>query len=189
MLIHSLKRALVMVVFGPLAGCGAAGPEAPSAGDRAARGAAAAAQSPPEGAVANGGGQFVRMMVDGVEWAADREIFCTQAPAGMAPMLIVSGSHGPKDANGQVFNLNLGNVHGPGTLRPVGGGSVAHVIQLANLDERRYLNGGAMGFDVKVEVIDFARDPTRVELRFEGTLNGSAGTHLGIEEGHVRCSE
>ncbi len=129
------------------------------------------------------------MLVDGVEWAADRDIFCTVAPPALGDVLIVSGSRGPKDAAEQTFNLNLSGIRGPGTVKLAGGGSTTHAIQLANLDAERYLNGGALGFDVTVEVVSLVRDPTRVELRFAGTLNSSAGKPLRIEDGHARCSE
>jgi hypothetical protein len=134
-------------------------------------------------------GDLVRLRVDGVEWSADREIFCAVDPPGMGPVLIVSGSRGPKDADEQTFNLNLSGVTGPGTVRLAGGGSTTHAIQLANLDTARYLNGGALGFDVSVDVLALSREPVRVELRFSGTLNSSAGMPLRIEDGHVRCSE
>lgn len=134
-------------------------------------------------------GNLVRMRVDGVEWAADRGIFCAIDPPGLGPVLIVSGSRGPKDADEQAFNLNLSGVTGPGTVRLAGGASPTHAIQLANLDAQRFLNGGAMGFDVTVEVLALSREPAQVELRFAGTLNSSAGAPLRIEDGHVRCSE
>jgi hypothetical protein len=187
MIIRSQARSVALLALGLLVGCGAAEPPPAAAGGEAAK--APAASGPVQSAVDHGDGQFVRMKVDGVEWAADREIFCAHAPAGMDPMLIVSGSFGPKDANEQAFNLNLSNVQEPGTIHLVGGGSVTHAIQLANLDESRYLNGGVMGFDVVVEVVELARDPTRVELRFEGSLNSSAGKPLRISDGHIRCSE
>jgi hypothetical protein len=164
-----------------LAACGPATPPATPASDAAGSPAAA----PAVDAAAN----LVRMRVDGVEWSADRDIFCTLAPPALGDVLIVSGSRGPKDADEQAFNLNLTGVAGPGTIHLAGGGSTTHAIQLANLDAQRYLNGGAMGFDVTVEVVSLARDPARVELRFAGTLNSSAGTPLRIEDGHVRCSE
>jgi hypothetical protein len=187
-----LRPTLFRIVAAGLAsliiGCGSADPGSSSIGDQPAP-AVASPANPPVAAPPTSGGQFIRMKVDGVEWAADREIFCANAPAGMDPMLIVSGSFGPKDADEQAFNLNLSNVEGPGTLHLVGGGSLTHAIQLANLDQSRYLNGGVMGFDVNVEIIEFTRDPTSVELRFDGTLNSSAGAPLRIEGGHVRCSE
>jgi hypothetical protein len=163
-----------------LAACGPATPPATPASNAGGSVPAAAAEE-----AAN----LIRMRVDGVEWSADRDIFCTVAPPALGDVLIVSGSRGPKDASEQAFNLNLTGVAGPGTIKLAGGGSTTHAIQLANLDAQRYLNGGAMGFDVTVEVVSLARDPARVELRFAGTLNSSAGKPLRIEDGHVRCSE
>lgn len=164
-----------------LAACGPATPPATPASE--------AGGPTPATAAVDAAGNLVRMRVDGVEWSADRDIFCTIAPPALGDVLIVSGSRGPKDANEQAFNLNLTGVAGPGKVRLAGGGSTTHVIQLANLDAQRFLNGGAMGFDVTVEVVSFARDPARIELRFAGTLQSSAGKPLRIEDGHVRCSE
>lgn len=144
--------------------------------------AAAAAASAPDG-------NLVRLRVDGVEWSADRDIFCAVHPPGLDRGVIVAGSRGPKDANEQTFNLNLSGIDGPGTLRLESNASVTHAIQLANLDAARFLNGGAMGFDVTVELLAVSADPTRVEARFAGTLGSSAGTPLRIEDGHVRCTE
>lgn len=163
-----------------LAACGPATPPAAPASE---------AGGPAPAAAAEDAANLIRMRVDGVEWSADRDIFCTVAPPALGDVLIVSGSRGPKDANEQAFNLNLSGVAGPGTVKLTGGGSTTHVIQLANLDAQRFLNGGAMGFDVTVEVVSLARDPARVELRFAGTLQSSAGEPLRIEDGHVRCSE
>ncbi|MCE3003603.1 MAG: hypothetical protein LW860_13035 [Xanthomonadaceae bacterium] len=134
-------------------------------------------------------GDVVRMKVDGTDWSADRDIFCAIAPPGLGEVVIVSGSRGPKDANEQTFNLNLSGVTGPGPVQLAGGMSTTHAIQLANLDAQRYLNGGALGFDVTVDVLALSRQPAHVELRFAGTLNSSAGAPLRIDDGFVRCSE
>jgi hypothetical protein len=177
-----------------LAGCepaatGAA-PAGPAATDAVSAPPAAPAPAPATATASDGGtGNLIRMRVDGVEWAADREIFCMVDPPGMGPVVIVSGSRGPKDANEQTFNLNLTGVTAPGPLQLKGGGSVTHVIQLANLDAERYLNGGAFGFDVNLDVVALSRSPAHIEARFNGTLNSSAGAPLRIEDGHVRCTE
>lgn len=165
-----------------LAACGQAPADVPPA--TPAQAATATTTQPPEPA-----GNFIRMRVDGVEWAADREIVCMVDPPGMGTLLIVSGSKGPKNANEQTFNLNLTGVRAPGRIQLAGGGSTTHVIQLANLDERRFLNGGAMGFDVTVDVVAISAAPAMVEARFSGTLGSSAGAPLVIEDGHVRCTE
>jgi len=171
---HPASIAIVLL----LAACGG---DPPVPQDRDSAAAPAASGEP--------AGDVVRLKVDGANWSADREIFCAVAPPGLGDVLIVSGSRGPKDANEQTFNLNLSGVEGPGTLKLAGGGSTTHAIQLANLDAQRYLNGGAMGFDVTVEVLSFSRDPAAVELRFAGTLGSSAGAPLRIDDGFVRCSE
>lgn len=167
-----------------LAACGSSAPPTPPAGSTGASSTAA-----PVAPAIDPAGNTIRLRVDGVEWSADREIFCAIAPPALGGGLIVAGSRGPKDANEQTFNLNLSGVEGPGTLKLAGGGSAVHAIQLANLDAQRYLDGGAMGFDITVEVLAFSRDPAAVELRFAGTLGSSAGTPLRIEDGHVRCRE
>jgi hypothetical protein len=153
--------------------------------DAAAPTAAPRSEAPPVAAEAN----VVRLRVDGVEWSADRDIFCAVNPPGLARGVIIAGSRGPKDANEQTFNLNLSGVDGPGTLRLESSASVTHAIQLANLDATRFLNGGAMGFDVTVDLIAVSANPTRVEARFSGTLGSSAGTPLRIDDGYLRCSE
>ena len=103
--------------------------------DAAAPTAAPHSATPPVAAEAN----VVRLRVDGVEWSADRDIFCAVNPPGLARGVIIAGSRGPKDANEQTFNLNLSGVDGPGTLRLENSASVTHAIQLANLDAARFL--------------------------------------------------
>jgi hypothetical protein len=153
--------------------------------------AADASASPPrsEASPAAVEGDVVRLRVDGVAWSADRDIFCAVNPPGLDRGVIVSASRGPKDANEQTFNLNLSGIEGPGTLRLESSTSLTHTIQLANLDGARFLNGGAMGFDVTVELLAVSANPTHVEARFSGTLGSSAGTPLRIDDGYVRCTE
>lgn len=146
-------------------------------------GAAAASASPADT------GNVVRMRVDGVDWQADREFFCAVHPPGMDRAVLVSASLGPKDANEQTFNLNLSGVDGPGRVHLQSSASWVHTIQLANLDAARVLNGGAMGFDITVELLAVSADPVRVEARFAGQLMSSAGSALRIENGYLRCSE
>jgi hypothetical protein len=179
--LRTLRRAIGATCLCLLAACGPGNPGATSPPAKASAGTDAADKA--------GGGNLIRMTVDGVEWAADREIFCAIDPPGLGRMVMVAGSHGPKDANEQAFNLNLSGVDGPGKLHLVSGGPVTHAIQLANLDPQRVLNGGAMGFDVTVEVLALSRDPLMVEARFAGTLGSTAGTPLRIEDGHVRCTQ
>lgn len=156
-------------------------------GDRAS--SATPAPAVAETAQASAAGNVVRMRVDGVEWAADREFFCAVNPPGLDRGVIVAASRGPKDASEQTFNLNLSGIDGPGTLRLDNAASATHAIQLANLDAARFLNGGAMGFDVTVELLAVSANPVHVEARFAGTLGSSAGTPLRIDDGYLRCSE
>lgn len=181
MKIDRLRLPIGVATLCLLAACGGAPPAPPDRGAPGVSSAPVAAAAP--------AGDVVRMTVDGAEWSADRDIFCAVAPPGLGEVVIVSGSRGPKDANEQAFNLNLSGVSGPGTVRLSGGATTTQAIQLANLDAQRYLNGGALGFDVTVEVLALSREPARVELRFAGTLNSSAGAPLRIDDGFVRCSE
>lgn len=167
-----------------LGACDAAerGPDAPATAATPA--SAAAAASPPAEA-----GNVVRVRVDGIDWQADREFFCAVHPPGMDRAVLVSASLGPKDANEQTFNLNLSGIDGPGRVHLQSSASWVHTIQLANLDAARFLNGGAMGFDITVELLAVSADPGRVEARFDGQLMSSAGSALRIEDGYLRCSE
>jgi hypothetical protein len=85
--------------------------------------------------------------------------------------------------------FGISGIEGPGTLRLESSASLTHTIQLANLDGERFLNGGAMGFDVTVELLAVSSEPAHVEARFSGTLGSSAGRALRIEDGFVRCTE
>jgi hypothetical protein len=167
-----------------LGACDAAERGADATATAATPASAAAATAPPVET-----GNVVRMRVDGVAWQADREFFCAVHPPGMDRAVLVSASLGPKDANEQTFNLNLSGVDGPGRVHLQSSASWVHTIQLANLDAARFLNGGAMGFDITVELLAVSADPVRVEARFEGSLMSSAGSALRIEDGYLRCSE
>jgi hypothetical protein len=180
---NDLKR---LMLCGPvlLAGCGA-----PPAADRPAPDPPHASPPIASEVPPTAGGDVVRLRVDGIEWSADRDFFCAVNPPGLDRGVIVSASRGPKDANEQTFNLNLSGIEGPGTLRLESSASLTHTIQLANLDGERFLNGGAMGFDVTVELLAVSSEPAHVEARFSGTLGSSAGRALRIEDGFVRCTE
>lgn len=152
----------------------------------AATPASTVAQAP---AVVGAAGNIVRMKIDGVEWSADRDYFCAVHPPGYDRAVIVGASLGPKDSNEQAFNLLIGAIDAPGSVHLSGPLSPTQAIQLANLDPSRYLNGGALGFDVRLDLLAMVRDPVTVEARFEGTLNSSNGGVLKISEGYLRCTE
>ena len=167
-----------------LGACDAAERGADATATAATPASAAAAAAPPAET-----GNVVRMRVDGVDWQADREFFCAVHPPGMDRAVLVSASLGPKGANEQTFNLNLSGIDGPGRVHLQSSASWVHTIQLANLDAARFLNGGAMGFDIEVELLAVSAEPVRVEARFAGQLMSSAGQALRIEDGYLRCSE
>ena len=167
-----------------LGACDAAERGADTTATAATPASAAAASAPPVDT-----GNVVRMRVNGADWQADRAFFCAVHPPGMDRAVLVSASLGPKDANEQTFNLNLTGIDGPGRVHLQSSASWVHTIQLANLDAARYLNGGAMGFDIEVELLAVSADPVRVEARFAGQLMSSAGSALRIEDGYLRCSE
>jgi hypothetical protein len=147
---------------------------------------AAAAPAPPPAAAGN----VLTMTLDGKPWKADREIFGAFDPPGMARRLIMAGSFGPKDANEQTFNLNVAGVDKPGRyVVRTREASVGNAAQVANLSRERYLVGGALGFDVTVDVDVLARNPTRIDARFSGTLTANDGATVVVADGRFRYSE
>jgi hypothetical protein len=164
-----------------LAGCGRAGTpgSAPTATATATATAAATASQ----------GNTLRLKVDGIDWIAERDIFCAVHPPGYDRAIVVAGARGAKDASEQSFNLNLYGVDTPGARHLESANAGASAIQLANLDATRYLNGGVLGFDVRVELLQMGKNPGVVEARFEGTLDSSSGARLRITDGYVLCHE
>ena len=147
---------------------------------------AAAAPAPAPVAVGN----VLTMTLDGKPWTADREIFGAFDPPGMARQLIMSGSFGPKDANEQTFNLNVARVDGPGRyVVRTREASVGNAAQVANLSRDRYLVGGALGFEITVDVDVLARNPTCIDARFSGTLTANDGATVVVADGRFRYSE
>lgn len=131
----------------------------------------------------------LHMHIDGVEWIADNSLFGAVHPNGYDRAVMISGSKGPKDANEQAFNINLYGIDGPGTYFVKSGNANDHVAQISNLSPERYLAGGPMGFDLKVEVARMAATPALIEARFEGTLTASDGVTLSISKGEFRYTE
>lgn len=135
-------------------------------------------------------GNVLTMTLDGKPWKADREIFGAFDPPGMARQLIMAGSFGPKDANEQTFNLNVAGVDKPGRyVVRTREASVGNAAQVANLSRERYLVGGALGFEITVDVDVVAKNPTRIDARFSGTLTANDGATVVVADGRFRYSE
>jgi hypothetical protein len=145
--------------------------------------------NPPAVVTSSARKNVIVLRIGGRVWRADRAIEAIVQPPGFDRMLMVSGAFGTKDRDEQTFNLNLHGVDGPGRYAIGGGGATDSVIQLANLDEARYLAGGVFGADVVVDISVFRRAPIAVEGTFRGTLNAGDGTTLRIEDGHFAYYE
>ncbi len=131
----------------------------------------------------------LRMKVDGVMWEADHDIFGAVHPSGYDKAVLVAGSLGPKDGNEQSFNLNLYGIDAPGLVSVQTDNPHLHVAQLANQTPERFLSGGPMGFDMQVEIVDMQAVPTRLHVRFEGTLMGNDAHAVKITDGEFSYSE
>lgn len=135
-------------------------------------------------------GNLLRMRIDGVEWIADHDIFGAVHPMGYDRAVLVAGSHGPKNADEQAFNIILNAADGPGTYRATTGDSRRHVVQMGNLSPERYLAGGLMlEHDMTIEILRMQASPVLLEARFHGTLNANDGTVMRIEDGKFRYRE
>ena len=133
---------------------------------------------------------LLEMTIDGKPWRADREIFGALDSPVAPRVLIVSGSLGPKNASEQTFNLNVAGVDKPGRyVVRTRDASVGNAAQIANLTPERYLVGGALGFDVTVDVTIAQKNPTRIDARFSGTLTANDGTTVVVADGRFRYSE
>jgi hypothetical protein len=128
-------------------------------------------------------GNYLRMKIDGKTWEADHEIFGAFHPKGYNKAILIAGSKGPKDKNEQTFNLNLFNTSGPGVFDIQKGNPDLNVIQLGNMSPENFMYGSTMGFSVKVTVLKASANPTVMEARFEGELNGNTGDKISITEG------
>lgn len=134
-------------------------------------------------------GNHLRMRVDGVRWEADHDIFGAVHPKGYEKAVLVAGSFGPKDGSEQAFNLNLFGIHAPGTYPVKTGNPQLNVAQLANLTPERFLSGGPMGFDMRVEIVEMQAMPTRLTVQFEGTLMGNDNHPVNVTDGEFSYSE
>ncbi|MBK9493483.1 MAG: hypothetical protein IT475_11030 [Aquimonas sp.] len=134
-------------------------------------------------------GDYLRMKVDGVAWEADHDIFGAVHPKGYDKAVLIAGSFGPKDASEQAFNINLYDINAAGNYPVQTGNPKLHVAQLANLTPERFLSGGPMGFDMQVEIVEMQAAPTRLHVRFEGTLMGNDSHAVKITNGEFRYSE
>lgn len=135
-------------------------------------------------------GNLLRMRIDGVDWIADHEIFGAVHPMGYDRAVLIAGSHGPKDADEQAFNIILNAADGPGIYRATTGDTRRHVVQMANLTPERYLAGGlTLDHDMTIEIVRMQASPVLIEARFHGTLTANDGTVLHIEDGEFRYRE
>ena len=132
---------------------------------------------------------YLRMRVDGVAWEADHDIFGAVHPKGYDKAVLIAGSFGPKDASEQAFNINLYGIDTAGNYPVQTGNPKLHVAQLANLTPERFLSGGPMGFDMQVEIVEMQPSPTRLQVRFEGTLMGNDSHAVKITDGEFSYSE
>lgn len=132
---------------------------------------------------------FLRMRVDGVPWEADHDVFGAVHPNGYDKAVLVAGSLGPKDGSEQAFNLNLFGIDTAGTYPVKTGNPQGHVAQLANLTPERFLSGGPMGFDMTVEIVEMRAAPTRLMVRFAGSLMGNDSHSVSITNGEFSYSE
>lgn len=147
------------------------------------------ATTPSTAATPSKAANHLRMMVDGVNWEADHDIFGAVHPNGYDKAVLVAGSLGPKDGNEQTFNLNLYGIDAPGVISVQTGNPQQHVAQLANQTPERFLSGGPMGFDMQVEIVDMQAAPTRLRVRFAGTLMGNDSRAVKITDGEFSYSE
>ena len=134
-----------------LAGCDRPTPAPPSA--QPIRALGTAPDSVASDATVPVSATVLRMRIDGVEWTADHNLFGVVHPPGYDRAVLMAGSHGPKDANEQAFNINLYGIEGPGRFRVRSGNTENHVAQISNLSPERYLAGGPMGFYLNVDIL------------------------------------
>ena len=131
----------------------------------------------------------LRMRVDGVQWEADHDIFGAVHPKGYEKAVLVAGSFGPKDGSEQAFSLNLCGIDAAGPYPVTTGNPQLNVAQLANLTPERFLSGGPMGFDMTVEIVEMRAAPTRLMVRFAGSLMGNDSHSVSITDGEFSYSE
>jgi hypothetical protein len=104
-------------------------------------------------------------------------------------VVIISGSRGPKDASEQAFTLTLHGIDTPGRHRVHSGDVTSGVVQLAGLSEQRFLIGGALGYDLQVELTMAQQNPVRIEATFEGTLVANDGGTVTFRNGRFTYRE
>jgi hypothetical protein len=129
------------------------------------------------------------MKIDGVEWRADHDLFGAVHPPGYDRAILIAGSLGPKNAQEQMFNLNLFGTTGPGHYSIRHGQADAGVVQIGNLSPERYLAGSLLGYAFEVDVQTAQASPTRIEATFSGTLTANDSSVLKITDGRFRYSE
>lgn len=123
------------------------------------------------------------MLIDGVEWRFETEVFGAFHPIGYNQALLISGTHGRKDADEKTFNINLYGVPGPGTYRVRSGNVEGNVAQIGNFSRDEYLAGNVMPFDLTVVVEQAQSDPTRIRASFSGFIDTNTERRLKIDRG------
>jgi hypothetical protein len=144
---------------------------------------------PPVPAPMATGDNALSVTVDGTPWMADRELWGAVNPPGFGRVVIISGSRGPKDASEQAFTLTLHGIDTPGRHRVHSGDVTSGVAQLAGLSEQRFLIGGALGYDLQVELTMAQQNPVRIEATFEGTLVANDGGTVTFRNGRFTYRE
>ena len=165
---------VMAMVLALLGGCG--NPAAPTAATTPTTTASTAPAAQPRDAAQ------LRMLIDGVEWNAEHDLFGAVHPTGHDRSILIAGSRGGKNANEQAFNLNLFGIDAPGRYRVSSTNPRTGTAQFANLSAERYLAGNVFGYDVEVE-LRFSKNPDRIEARFSGTLDANDGTKVVLSEG------
>lgn len=129
------------------------------------------------------------MLIDGVEWRFETEVFGAFHPVGYNQALLISGTQGRKDANEKTFNINLYGIAGPGTYRVRSGNVDGNVAQIGNLNRDEFLAGNMMPFDLTVVVEQAQASPTRIRASFSGSIETNTERRLQIEQGVFEYSE
>ncbi|MBK8558209.1 MAG: hypothetical protein IPL65_21860 [Lewinellaceae bacterium] len=123
------------------------------------------------------------MKINGVEWAADHDIFGAFHPKGYNKAIIIAGSKGPKNKDEQAFNINIYNTDGPGTFNFKNGNPELSVAQMANWSPETFLCGSMMDHHMRVKVTSATTKPDVIEATFEGELTCNTGEVFKVTDG------
>jgi hypothetical protein len=163
-----------------LAGCG---------GQKAASVEPPTSTTATPGASVGGSRGELTMTIDGRPWAADNDLFGAVHPQGYDRAVIIAGLLGPRNGQEQAFTINLYGIDGPGTYTLSSADTAAGAVQLANPAPGKFLAGGALGYDLVVELEAISAAPTRLEARFSGTLTANDGAVMRLQSGRFLYEE